>query len=573
MKSVPTFEKPIYENLNQIRQSLSLLKNNRNKYISSKQVYTIYDEFLASLHELSLTRKDEELKGITLISPNGTDIIIDDIWSMLSLCFVTCGLTKFAPATYLSLSTVYKLLGHLKSCKVYTMDDLEPIKERLQEIKEIISQSEQKDKEDEEDSESLGISHKAEESLLLRNKWNNCLQLLNELEDNFKQLPQDLEPIYLKLATIRKGLLNYLTNGAAETLGVSGVPAYTKNTSVSPSQLQANVLDLKKQLNKIEEVRDAEGKFPSSAPDYIQEKSSMILNGLLDDCNNFINDLSILQETPDISNLFKNLSIKQKDEEGHGNESGIVKEFTKLYSQLVDIRLKLENLIVTRRWTMRETDLYSFSKALKAIDEERMTKLSEYQQDTPGVQHDSVNLKKLHMLVVYLLRRNYSLIYKLLESSEPVSESLQPIHNQLSTVRRCLLEIKRIDGLNKLKELYPYQFKLASLDNLREDGKFIVNGTIPEGQGLLNALLAECFDILDELKIELEEKEENNPDNEDEGNLVDDITDEEDIRTDDEVEVKRNRFMGFSEADYDQDSESCVSLDISDSEYEGNDYY
>ena len=44
--------------------------------------------------------------------------------------------------------------------------------------------------------------------------------------------------------------------------------------------------------------------------------------------------------------------------------------------------------------------------------------------------------------------------YKLLESSEPVSESLTPIHNQLQTVKRCLLELKRVDGLNNLKELY-----------------------------------------------------------------------------------------------------------------------
>lgn len=181
------------------------------------------------------------------------------------------------------------------------------------------------------------------------------------------------------------------------------------------------------------------------------------------------------------------------------------------------------------------------------------------------------------MILLYMLRRCYLLIYKLLESLEPVSESLQPILNQLSTVRRCLLEIKRIDGLSKLKELYPYQFKLASLDNLRQDGKFYVNGTIPEGQGLLNALLAECFDIMDELKIELEEKEETEEINDDASSTRDsvahdDLTDEDDIQTDDEVELKRKRYVGLTEADYDRDSDSCVS-DFSDLEYEGNDYY
>ena len=71
-----------------------------------------------------MTRKDEELKGITLNLPNTNDLITDDIFQLLSLCFVTCGLTKFAPATYSSLSTVMKLLNHLKECKVYTVEDL-----------------------------------------------------------------------------------------------------------------------------------------------------------------------------------------------------------------------------------------------------------------------------------------------------------------------------------------------------------------------------------------------------------------------------------------------------------------
>ncbi|CAK7903084.1 cu(2+) suppressing and bleomycin sensitive protein 1 [[Candida] anglica] len=558
-KQIPSFEKPLHDQLSQIRTSLLALKNNRTKYISSKQVYTIYDEFLAHLHELSLTRKDEELKGMTLSLPNATDSIVDDVWSILSLCFVTCGLTKFAPATYSSLSTVYKLLEHLEVCQVYTMDDLDPIRERLEEIKDIIRQSEQaKEDEDEEIDDSMN-NHNKEESLLLRNKWNKCQQLLSNLENCFNEIPNDLEPIYSQLVLMRKQLLNFLTNGSSSK---SNSAIITKNTTVSPGQLESKLLQLKDELKEIKQMRNPEGKFPSEAPQSQQLKASIVLNGLLDDCNNFINDLSIQQETPDISNLFKNLSITESDQQA---DQQVITNYSNLYTQLIDIKLKLENLLVTRRWTMRETDLFNYSKALKEIDDER----SSMQESTQS----NVQLKKLHMIILYLLRRCYSLIYKLLESSEPVSESLQPIHNQLSTVHRCLLEIKRIDGLNTLKDIYPYQFKLASLDNMRDDGKFIVNGAIPEGQGLLNALLAECFDILHELKIELEEKEEAaGIDEEDE---VANITDDEDIQPDDEVELKRNRYMGFHEADYDLDSDSCVSdlESISDSEYEGNDYY
>ncbi|GMG22308.1 unnamed protein product [Ambrosiozyma monospora] len=62
-------------------------------------------------------------------------------------------------------------------------------------------------------------------------------------------------------------------------------------------------------------------------------------------------------------------------------------------------------------------------------------------------------------------------------------------------------------GITSIRELYPYQLKLASIDNQKVDGKFIINGQIPEGQGTVFALLAECFDIVHELKMELYEKE------------------------------------------------------------------
>ena len=40
---------------------------------------------------------------------------------------------------------------------------------------------------------------------------------------------------------------------------------------------------------------------------------------------------------------------------------------------------------------------------------------------------------------------------------------------------------------------------------MRVDGKFLVGSDIPEGQGSVNALLAECFDLAYELRVEAEE--------------------------------------------------------------------
>ena len=39
---------------------------------------------------------------------------------------------------------------------------------------------------------------------------------------------------------------------------------------------------------------------------------------------------------------------------------------------------------------------------------------------------------------------------------------------------------------------------------MRKDGKFMVGQDIPEGQGSVNGLLAECFDLIYELRIEAE---------------------------------------------------------------------
>lgn len=45
-------------------------------------------------------------------------------------------------------------------------------------------------------------------------------------------------------------------------------------------------------------------------------------------------------------------------------------------------------------------------------------------------------------------------------SSEPVSEALLPIYNQLQTLKRCLVEVKNSGGVGSPRELYPYSMKV-----------------------------------------------------------------------------------------------------------------
>jgi hypothetical protein len=48
-------------------------------------------------------------------------------------------------------------------------------------------------------------------------------------------------------------------------------------------------------------------------------------------------------------------------------------------------------------------------------------------------------------------------------TSEPVSEALLPIYNQLTTLKKCLLEVKKLGGVSSPRELYPYSMKVRNL--------------------------------------------------------------------------------------------------------------
>lgn len=51
-------------------------------------------------------------------------------------------------------------------------------------------------------------------------------------------------------------------------------------------------------------------------------------------------------------------------------------------------------------------------------------------------------------------------------------------------------------------------FQLNSIDNMRTDGKFEINGDIPEGQAAVADLLAECFELNYELRVDAESRAE-----------------------------------------------------------------
>ncbi|KAK6856770.1 hypothetical protein PG995_006957 [Apiospora arundinis] len=173
-----------------------------------------------------------------------------------------------------------------------------------------------------------------------------------------------------------------------------------------------------------------------------------------------------------------------------------------VYDTLTGIRNELDKLSLTQAWSLRETDLYDYQRQLDKIDENRV---DGNWVDAKGEPADLYVQRTL----LYLIRRSYGYIYHLMISSEPVSEALLPIYNQLQTLKRCLIEVQNNGGVSTVRELYPYSMKLNSIDNLRVDGKFMVSGDIPEGQGSVSELLSQCYDLNYELRVAAEELAEN----------------------------------------------------------------
>lgn len=181
-------------------------------------------------------------------------------------------------------------------------------------------------------------------------------------------------------------------------------------------------------------------------------------------------------------------------------KGAIPEAFRSKYEVLISIRNELDKLSITPAWSLREADLYDFQRQLDRIDESRVDGNWLDDEGKPAELY-------VQRTLLYLIRRSYGYIYHLMLSSEPVSEALLPIYNQLQTLKRCLLEVKSQGGVSSARELYPYSMKLNSIDNMRVDGKFMVGSDIPEGQGSVNELLAECFELNYELRVAVVEND------------------------------------------------------------------
>ncbi|KAH8893511.1 hypothetical protein GQ53DRAFT_718252 [Thozetella sp. PMI_491] len=329
------------------------------------------------------------------------------------------------------------------------------------------------------------LDHLTEAGLFSAKDLESMSQTLNKLTGTMKNAELKHEPYLVELLSNRVDLCKSALDNLQKRLDRLGQPLpaiHEKLISILRSMSLANtkakfstseVQKLQDQLKEIDNSR-VDGKF--LAPDGSVAEGSDKVSDLLERC---------LQ--------WSQVVLDRK---------GVIPEnFRPTYEVLIGIRNDLDKLSLTQAWSLRETDLYDYQRQLDRIDESRIDGNWLDDEGKPAELYAQRTL-------LYLIRRSYGYIYYLMISSEPVSEALLPIYNQLQTLKRCLLEVKGSGGVSSVRELYPYSMKLNSIDNMRVDGKFMVGNDIPEGQGSVSELLAECFELNYELRVAAEHEAE-----------------------------------------------------------------
>ncbi|KAK6509930.1 hypothetical protein TWF481_004652 [Arthrobotrys musiformis] len=417
---------PDIEQLRNIRTRLDELRNDRDHYIKASDIEGLFLSLDSDAHV-----REIDLRGISgdFVLPTAdkdkspVSQLLEEVLLLLSLSYMTIGKNNELPAVYSTLVVIKTLLYHLKNAGAYSRQDLKALEARLDDIARIIENGKEK--------------HGQVWFCFFKSQLEDCRRSLVPVKQNLDGLSYQLDPLYEKLVSL-----------------IRQITAVGSRPKVAISEIK----ELQEKLFEIESSR-VEGNFLAS-------------DGTIPEGQEFINE--ILKKCHFIADSILSNSLR------------VDPSLLTLNDELVGIKGKLEQLMLTQAWSMRETDLFDLLQQLRKLDGLRV--------DDMFVGIDGTSPEEGQKFLLYLLRKSYALIYELLHSSKPISESLQPIFNQLSTLKKCLLEVQSSGGL-------------ASIDNLRnsKDGAFHVGKEIPEGQGAVNSLLEECYEICHGLRCQVED--------------------------------------------------------------------
>lgn len=181
-------EQPILDRILHIRDQLSILKQDRSTYVKSADVVTHYNSLIAQVDQLNTIRASENKRD----EQNRVDTVLDDCFQLISLFFLTIGRNQEAPAVYSAISTVKRLLDHLKEAGFYSPKDLESIAHHVDQWQASV------DRGQDEHSESL--------LTLLSARIDVCKHTLEELQESLSKLDPQMMGTYDKLVSILRSL-------------------------------------------------------------------------------------------------------------------------------------------------------------------------------------------------------------------------------------------------------------------------------------------------------------------------------------------------------------------------------
>ncbi|KAI9259944.1 hypothetical protein EDC94DRAFT_611278 [Helicostylum pulchrum] len=448
-RKVPAQEKPVLEHLIAIRAKLSVVKRDRSSYLKLEDILPIRLQIEDEMKKLS------DLRGGRLLDEsrelNRTDDILDEVLQMLSLSFLSLGKKREGTAVYSLVMAIKHIFDRLEEFGVYEEEYLKPYKAKLDEINLILNGEDK--------------CQELPETVLevLRYKYMQCNRIYKNLINTIHEVSPELIPIRDKLLRIRRHLASICCRS---------------------DYLPGDIKQLQEKIRKIDNLR-VDGKFLSKDGVTIPTGQAVIVN-LLEQLYFWSHDL-ILVCSGDFSPALQ-----------------MIRE------RLLGIKAQLERLELTHKWTLRQTDLFTYQHQLHDIVKMR------YHDETEETETNTELVGKFldnkgeapegQTILEFLLHKCYRIIFVLLCESTPVSEALAPVYNQLTTVRQCLLAVKKTGSPCSPEELYPYQMKLASIENLRKNGNFYDDrGSLPEGQALCVDVLEECYLILESLRDEEED--------------------------------------------------------------------
>lgn len=209
-------EQPILDQLLSIRTQLELMKQDKSCFVKTDDVMRLYSETIAQVNVLNTIRTDKREEQ------NRVDTVLDDCFQLLSLAFMTIGKNSEAPAMYSVVSTIKRLLDHLKEAAFYSPKDLDMAIIQLQNFTDTIQRGRN--------------HHDPHLVTLLQARIDICQAAIVELKGNLSGLTPELLPIYEQLVSILRSL-----------------SACTVRSTFPKEEVQ----ELREQLRKIQKTLDA----------------------------------------------------------------------------------------------------------------------------------------------------------------------------------------------------------------------------------------------------------------------------------------------------------------------------